>query len=124
MLSPSPLLLPTPSLGRQREASPGSYLHLLSLPLRPHTQTPDWVMYHEFVLTSKNYIRTVTAVRGEWLIEIAPHYYDLSNFPEGETRVQLRRYYDAAAARKASGAGGGLPRPVDVVAARGREAGH
>lgn len=40
-------------------------------------KTPDWVLYHEFVLTSKNFIRTVTAVRGEWLVEIAPHYYDL-----------------------------------------------
>ncbi|KAJ8612995.1 hypothetical protein MRB53_037203 [Persea americana] len=28
----------------------------------------DWVLYHEFVLTSKNYIRTVTAVKAEWLL--------------------------------------------------------
>lgn len=28
----------------------------------------EWVLYNEFVLTSKNYIRTVTAVKGEWLI--------------------------------------------------------
>jgi ATP-dependent RNA helicase DHX8/PRP22 len=26
-------------------------------------QNPEWVLYHEFVLTSKNYIRTVTSVR-------------------------------------------------------------
>ena len=38
---------------------------------------PPWVIYNEFVLTSKNYIRDVTVVTGEWLMEIAPHYYDL-----------------------------------------------
>lgn len=27
---------------------------------------PEWVLYNEFVLTSKNFIRTVTAIRGEW----------------------------------------------------------
>ncbi|KAI9202968.1 P-loop containing nucleoside triphosphate hydrolase protein [Polychytrium aggregatum] len=33
---------------------------------------PEWVLYNEFVLTSKHYIRTVTDIRGEWLLEIAP----------------------------------------------------
>jgi hypothetical protein len=46
-------------------------------------------MYNEFVLTSKNYIRTVTAIRGDWLMELAPVYFDLSNFPEGESRRAL-----------------------------------
>lgn len=27
---------------------------------------PEWVLYNEFVLTSKNFIRTVTEVKGEW----------------------------------------------------------
>ncbi|CAL5437454.1 unnamed protein product [Camellia sinensis] len=42
---------------------------------------PEWVIYNEFVLTSINFIRTVTGVRGEWLVDIAPHYFDLANFP-------------------------------------------
>ena len=50
---------------------------------------PDWVMYNEFVLTSQNYIRTVSQVRGEWLLEIAPNYYDLSNFPPGQSKRAL-----------------------------------
>ena len=29
---------------------------------------PEWVLYNEFVLTTKNYIRTVVDVRGEWYI--------------------------------------------------------
>jgi len=32
---------------------------------------PDWVLYNEFVLTSRNYIRTVTVIRPEWLFEVA-----------------------------------------------------
>lgn len=27
---------------------------------------PEWVAYNEFVLTSKNYIRTVTDIKPEW----------------------------------------------------------
>jgi len=43
---------------------------------------PEWVLYHEFVLTSRNYVRTVTEVDGSWLLELGAHYYDLSNYPE------------------------------------------
>ena len=63
---------------------------------------PEWVIYHEFVLTSKNFIRTVTDIRGEWLIDIAAQYYDLSNFPKSDSRRALERLYAA----KASGGGG------------------
>ncbi|CAE8584844.1 unnamed protein product [Polarella glacialis] len=52
---------------------------------------PEWVLYNEFVLTSKNFIRTVIQVRGEWLIELAPLYYDVKNFPKSEARSQLER---------------------------------
>ena len=41
-------------------------------------QLPRWVVYHELVLTSKEYMRSVTEIRSEWLVEIAPHYYDKS----------------------------------------------
>jgi HrpA-like RNA helicase len=52
---------------------------------------PDFVVYNEFVLTTKNYIRTVCDVRAEWLLEIAPHYYDLASFPKCEARRVLER---------------------------------
>ena len=52
---------------------------------------PEWVIYNELVLTTKNYIRTVTDVRGEWLLEYAPHYYDLNHFPECEAKRVLLR---------------------------------
>lgn len=50
---------------------------------------PEWVLYNEFVLTTKNYIRTVTDIKGEWLMRIAPQYYDMSNFPQCEAKRQL-----------------------------------
>ncbi|KAI9216864.1 P-loop containing nucleoside triphosphate hydrolase protein [Blastocladiella britannica] len=48
-----------------------------------------WVMYNEFVLTSNNYIRTVTAVDPEWLVELAPQYYDASDFKDGPVRREV-----------------------------------
>jgi pre-mRNA-splicing factor ATP-dependent RNA helicase DHX15/PRP43 len=56
-----------------------------------------------FVLTSKNYIRMVTDVRGEWLVELAPHYYDLKHFPQCEAKRVLERIY----AKKAQAGGAG-----------------
>lgn len=50
---------------------------------------PQWVMYNEFVLTTKNYMRTVTVVDGNWFVEIAPHYFDVSSFPPGEAKREL-----------------------------------
>ncbi|GFP86763.1 probable pre-mRNA-splicing factor ATP-dependent RNA helicase [Phtheirospermum japonicum] len=54
---------------------------------------PDWVVYNEYVRTSRDFVRTVTDVRGEWLVDIAPHYYDMSNFPDGEAKRQLAKLY-------------------------------
>jgi pre-mRNA-splicing factor ATP-dependent RNA helicase DHX15/PRP43 len=62
--------------------------------LHPSTvlgQESEWVVYNEFVLTTKNYVRTVTSVRGEWLLDIAPNYYDISTFPKGEMKTALMR---------------------------------
>ena len=50
-------------------------------------------MYQEFVLTSRNYIRTVVDIKGEWLVDIAPHYFDLENFPQGDAKRALERIY-------------------------------
>ena len=40
-------------------------------------------------MTSKNFIQTITAVEGEWLIDLAPKYYDMTNFPPGSAREEL-----------------------------------
>ncbi|OXA65028.1 putative pre-mRNA-splicing factor ATP-dependent RNA helicase PRP1 [Folsomia candida] len=73
----------------------GTYLTIKdnqTVQLHPSTcldHKPDWVVYNEFVLTTKNYIRTVTDVKADWLLQIAPQYYDLANFPQCEARRQL-----------------------------------
>ena len=54
---------------------------------------PAWLIFDEFVATNRNYIRTCTVTRPEWLAEAAPHYYDLRNWPEGDTRTELERAY-------------------------------
>ncbi|RKF83081.1 putative pre-mRNA-splicing factor ATP-dependent RNA helicase prp43 [Golovinomyces cichoracearum] len=54
----------------------------------------EWVVYNEFVLTTKNYVRTVTSVKPEWLLDIAPNYYDLTSFPSGDIRTALIRVSD------------------------------
>ena len=52
---------------------------------------PEWVLFNEFVLTSKNYIRTCTGVRGEWLLDIGGRYFDLKHFPAGTAKSELER---------------------------------
>ncbi|KAF5338261.1 hypothetical protein D9758_012853 [Tetrapyrgos nigripes] len=64
---------------------------------------PEWVLFNEFVLTKRPYIRTVTDVRGEWLLELAPIYFDLKAFPNGETKRALQRL-----ANKRAGKGQGF----------------
>lgn len=73
----------------------GQYLTIKdnqTVQLHPSTcldHKPQWVLYNEFVLTTKNYIRMVTDIKPQWLLEIAPQYYDVTNFPESEARRQL-----------------------------------
>jgi len=52
---------------------------------------PEWCLYNEFVLTSKNYIRTVTDIQGDWLVELSPQYYNMSEFPPSEAKRVLER---------------------------------
>merc|ERR1711976_826209 len=52
---------------------------------------PEWVIYYEFVLTTKNFIRTCVEIEGEWLLQQAPTYFELDNFPAGEARNKLQR---------------------------------
>jgi pre-mRNA-splicing factor ATP-dependent RNA helicase DHX15/PRP43 len=64
--------------------------------LHPSTllgQESEWVVYNGFVLTTENYIRTVMSVRGEWLLNIAPNYYDISTFKKGEVRAALDSFF-------------------------------
>eukprot|EP00899_Mesostigma_viride_P024834 jgi/Mesvir1/5535/Mv15572-RA.1 len=40
---------------------------------------PKWVVYHELVFTTKEYMRQVIEIKPEWLVELAPHYYKMKD---------------------------------------------
>ncbi|KAG0695848.1 P-loop containing nucleoside triphosphate hydrolase protein [Suillus ampliporus] len=76
---------------------------------------PEWVIFNEFVLTTRPYIRIVSDVRPEWLLEYATSYFDLTNWPDSETKRALLRVANKRAGKlgarfdeaDGSGEGGG-----------------
>ncbi|KAF9522876.1 P-loop containing nucleoside triphosphate hydrolase protein [Crepidotus variabilis] len=63
---------------------------------------PEWVLFNEFVLTTRPYIRTVSEVKSDWLIELAANYFDLTSFPDGETKQALKRAWAKRAGKDPS----------------------
>jgi len=53
---------------------------------------PQWVLFNDFVLTSQNFIRTVTAVRGEWLLELAEHYFLFDEMEDCAPKRALQKF--------------------------------
>lgn len=51
---------------------------------------PRWVVYHELVLTTKEYMRQVSELKPEWLIEIAPHFYQLKDVEDTGSKKMPR----------------------------------
>ncbi|KAJ7789878.1 P-loop containing nucleoside triphosphate hydrolase protein [Mycena olivaceomarginata] len=60
---------------------------------------PEWVIFNEFVLTTRPYIRTVTEVRPEWLLEYALTYFDIISFPDGDTKRALQKVVNKRAGK-------------------------
>ncbi|KAM7353532.1 pre-mRNA-splicing factor ATP-dependent RNA helicase DHX16-like isoform 1-T2 [Cochliomyia hominivorax] len=60
-------------------------------------ELPRWVLYHELVFTTKEYMRQVIEIESKWLLEVAPHYYkakeleDSTNkkMPKGQGRATI-----------------------------------
>lgn len=50
-----------------------------------NNRTPEWILYHEVVETTKIYLREVSVIQPEWLTEIAPHFY------QNKTKAQLHQ---------------------------------
>ncbi|CAL2233130.1 unnamed protein product [Prunus armeniaca] len=40
---------------------------------------PDWVIYHELVMTTKEYMSKVTVVDPKWLVELAPRFFKVAD---------------------------------------------
>lgn len=38
-------------------------------------RAPEWVIYHELVITTKEYMRDVCVVDPKWLVDVAPHFF-------------------------------------------------
>ncbi|PWA89325.1 RNA helicase family protein [Artemisia annua] len=51
---------------------------------------PRYVVYNELVDTSKEYMRQVSEIKREWLVEIAPHYYQLKDVEDLASRKMPR----------------------------------
>ena len=50
-------------------------IHPQSTLFNKDEQLPRWLLYHELVYTSKEFMRQVIIIKPEWLTELAPHYY-------------------------------------------------
>eukprot|EP00049_Salpingoeca_infusionum_P022932 m.9592 g.9592 ORF g.9592 m.9592 type:complete len:1278 (+) comp5472_c0_seq1:307-4140(+) len=48
---------------------------------------PEWLVYHELVMTTKEYMRTVTVVDPKWLVEFAPAFFQVAD----PTRMSKRK---------------------------------
>uniref|UniRef100_A0A7S3C2V5 RNA helicase n=1 Tax=Haptolina ericina TaxID=156174 RepID=A0A7S3C2V5_9EUKA len=42
-------------------------------------RNPEWLIYHELVLTTKEYMREIVQIEPKWLIELAPRFFQTSN---------------------------------------------
>ncbi|RYG56246.1 hypothetical protein EON66_03365, partial [archaeon] len=98
----------------------GEYVNMLTgMPTHLHPSsalfglgyTPDYIVYHELVLTTKEYMMCVTAVDAEWLAELGPMFFSVKRSvtesklqKEAQTRLLLEREA-ASAAASASGTG-------------------
>ncbi|XP_065674723.1 pre-mRNA-splicing factor ATP-dependent RNA helicase PRP16 isoform X2 [Hydra vulgaris] len=51
--------------------------------------SPDYVVYHELIMTSREFMQCVTAVDGEWLAELGPMFFSIKE--SGLSRTEKRR---------------------------------
>ncbi|PPQ77016.1 hypothetical protein CVT25_014833 [Psilocybe cyanescens] len=42
-------------------------------------RNPEWLVYHELVLTTREYCHNVTAVEPKWLVEVAPQFFKVAD---------------------------------------------
>eukprot|EP00871_Galdieria_phlegrea_P001848 jgi/Galph1/2664/GphlegSOOS_G1363.1 len=58
---------------------------------------PDWVIYHELVQTTKEYMREVLAIESKWLAELAPRYFkqaDPNKISRNKKKEKLEPLFD------------------------------
>ncbi|XXG76536.1 hypothetical protein AAC387_Pa08g0866 [Persea americana] len=52
---------------------------------------PDWVIYNELVMTTKEYMREVTVVDPKWLVELAPRFFKVADPTKMSKRKRQER---------------------------------
>ena len=54
-------------------------------------RNPEWLIYHELVLTTKEYMREVMAIDPKWLIELAPRFFQTADPRHLSKRKRMER---------------------------------
>jgi len=54
-------------------------------------ERPRWLIYHELVFTTKEFMRQVVEIENSWLLEVAPHYYKAKELSDGSGQKMPRR---------------------------------
>ena len=42
-------------------------------------RNPEWCIYHELILTTREYCHNVTAIEPKWLVEVAPQFFKVAD---------------------------------------------
>ena len=53
--------------------------------------TPDYIVYHELIMTVKEYMQCVTAVDGAWLAELGPMFFSVKD--SSKSKIESRKKY-------------------------------
>ena len=61
------------------------YIHPSSV-LAKEEVLPGWLVYFELAFTTKEFMRQVAPIQAQWLLEIAPHYYQESELEDASKR--------------------------------------
>ena len=77
----------------------GEYVNMLTgIPCNLHPSsalfglgyTPDYVCYHELVMTTKEYMMCVTSVEAEWLAELGPMFFSVKESYKSRLQKRLK----------------------------------
>ncbi|KZT69048.1 P-loop containing nucleoside triphosphate hydrolase protein [Daedalea quercina L-15889] len=50
-------------------------------------RNPEWVIYHELILTTREYCHNVTAIEPKWLVDVAPQFFKVA----GANKISKRK---------------------------------
>uniref|UniRef100_H3D255 RNA helicase n=1 Tax=Tetraodon nigroviridis TaxID=99883 RepID=H3D255_TETNG len=54
-------------------------------------ELPRWIIYHELVFTTKEFMRQVIEIESGWLLEVAPHYYKSKELEDNSSKKMPRK---------------------------------